>query len=342
MRSVIYIAGITNTGKTTVAEALSRKLGIPFCSVDAVNHAVANEVGFDDAKRFVFPEYWRDYPTYELKVKHYRKALEGFEGDFILEGFDLCFDEDRRAIKEAIGEHWMTFFCLDLPFADWCDYTFRKTACLPSWDVFANLKRYFEVPEHYYPISSPNILLVDYQAYQRDGFTDEKYKRLKIDPKDQTVLDLGCNDGWIGKYCLDNGARRVTGIDHNWRYLEEARRKGLEIRLLNLDRLHLFNGRYDIVLCLATLQHLSDPERALAEMARLGSMLVLEVPIWKGQKDKARLKKEGYTYTFPSEPLVMEWLGKTFGRIEKVGQSVAPDDSHRLIFRAYEPIRKDG
>jgi SAM-dependent methyltransferase len=335
MRNVIYLSGITSTGKTTTATALSQKMGVPFCSVDAVNHAVANEVGFDDPKRFVFPEYWRDYPTYELKVKHYRKALEGFKGDFILEGFDLGFEEDRRAVREAIGEHWMTFFYLDPSFSDWCDFTFRKTGCLPSWNVYAHYRRYFEPPEHYYPVSLPGSIVVDRQAYQKEGFTDEKFRRLKLNPEGKAILDLGCNDGWIGRYCLDAGAKRVVGIDHNWRYLEEARKKGVETRLLKLDELHLLNGRFDMVLCLATLQHLDNPEKAVLEMARLAEMLVLEIPVWKGQKEKGWLKREGYTYSFPSEPLVLGWLEKAFGRVERVGESVSPDDSFRLIFKAY-------
>lgn len=337
MRSIVYIAGSTNTGKTTIASKLSRHLGWPFFSVDAVNHAVAGEIGFNDTRQFVFPEYWRDYPNiYELKVKHYRETLTRFDRDLILEGFDLGFEQDRQAILEVVGEHWATFFWLDLPYGRWVDNCKAKSGSAPDWSTWVQLRGYFEVPDHHYRIEDPEMLLVDYQPHQREGFTDQKWQRLGVTPKDKTVLDLGCNDGWIGRYCLEEGAKRVVGVDRNWRYLEETRKKGVETRLLDLDQLNRLHGRFDLVLCLATLQHLKDPARAVKEMARLTrGEFVLEMPVWSGQKRKGWMTKDGYTYAFPSVPLVLDWLKAAFKTVEQVGESVAPDDSQRLIFKAY-------
>lgn len=85
----------------------------------------------------------------------------------------------------------------------------------------------------------------------------------------KTVLDVGCNAGFYSLEMKRRGAERVVGIDHDPRYLAQARFaaevQGLDIELVRLsvyevDRLR---ERFDLVIFMGILYHLRYPLYAL-------------------------------------------------------------------------------
>jgi tRNA (mo5U34)-methyltransferase len=85
----------------------------------------------------------------------------------------------------------------------------------------------------------------------------------------KSVLDIGCNAGF---YCFEmkrRGAARVVGIEHDPRYLEQARFaarvNGLEVELRQLDVYDVaqLGERFDVVLFMGVLYHLRHPLLAL-------------------------------------------------------------------------------
>ncbi len=89
-----------------------------------------------------------------------------------------------------------------------------------------------------------------------------------------SVLDIGCNAGFYSQRLARRGAR-VTGIDHDERYLRQARfaaeMAGLDIdfRKMEVYDVDALEQSYDLVLFMGVLYHLRYPLYALDKVARL-------------------------------------------------------------------------
>lgn len=89
----------------------------------------------------------------------------------------------------------------------------------------------------------------------------------------RTVLDIGCNGGYYALKLCERGAR-VTGIDHDLRYLEQAR-LAAEVTSADLELFHLdvydvdrLGRTFDYVLFMGVFYHLRHPLYALEKVAR--------------------------------------------------------------------------
>lgn len=84
-----------------------------------------------------------------------------------------------------------------------------------------------------------------------------------------SVLDIGCNAGFYAMEMKRRGAARVVGMDHDERYLRQARFAadylGLEIDLRRLAvwDLALLGEKFDLVIFMGVLYHLRHPLLAL-------------------------------------------------------------------------------
>jgi tRNA (mo5U34)-methyltransferase len=110
------------------------------------------------------------------------------------------------------------------------------------------------------------------------------------DMRGKTVLDIGCNAGF---YCLQLHARgaEVTGIEHDPRYLEQARFAAevmeadieyVQMDVYDVDRL----GRtFDYVLFMGVLYHLRHPLYALEKVARVVGKRMVFQSMLRGTSD---------------------------------------------------------
>jgi 2-polyprenyl-3-methyl-5-hydroxy-6-metoxy-1,4-benzoquinol methylase len=105
-----------------------------------------------------------------------------------------------------------------------------------------------------------------------------------------SVLDVGCGEGilsaeWARR--LEPG--RVVGVDLADPKLEaEWAHRGaenLEFRAMRAEQLEFGENEFDLVAATEVLEHVSDPERALAEMARVARQHLLvsvpHEPLWR-------------------------------------------------------------
>ena len=95
-----------------------------------------------------------------------------------------------------------------------------------------------------------------------------------IDWQDKTVLDLGCAGGFMAEAMTDRGAR-VTGIDPAAGAIAAARAHADETgRSIRYDtgtgeNLPYPDAAFDAVVCVDVLEHVSDLDRVLCEVARV-------------------------------------------------------------------------
>ncbi len=141
----------------------------------------------------------------------------------------------------------------------------------------------------------------------------------RADP--QSILDVGCGEGvlterWAGRL----GDKPVLGIDLPDPKLEAhwstRRRPNLEFRPMDVDGLAgLPDGSFDMAAAIEVLEHVPDPERTLAEMARVAARhLLISVPrepLWRA----LNVARGAYLRELGNTPgHVNHWSKRSFAR----------------------------
>lgn len=352
MKTVYYVVAPQCSGKTTAARKLAKRMDLPLYHADLIYNMLRKELGLEAAPgRLVDPRKW-DKPEEhgleswgghknmdEAKAPLFEKLIEDKTGDIVIEGFTLSFKSERALVERVVGPHRAVILQIELPYETWLEFfksrhgEDRKSPALATYE---RLTSYFEAsPEDtVYKFSSPNGVFVHYAEYQKSEFVTNKIKALQIPvQKGDVVNDIGCNEGNIGKWCLDHGAREAHGYDANWRFLDRARGNGLVPHLGNVEIDPLETA--DITLCVSVFHYFRDPQSFLEKAAKATKrVFILEIPIYQ---------KPGYVsmwlprtrITRYSSDLIEYWLNENFKDVKCMGESVAPDSSYRLVYHCY-------
>jgi 2-polyprenyl-3-methyl-5-hydroxy-6-metoxy-1,4-benzoquinol methylase len=119
-----------------------------------------------------------------------------------------------------------------------------------------------------------------------EGTLDRLFARAAPD----SVLDVGCGEGVLTyRWAQRLGTARVVGTDledpklrSEW---DKRRRDNLEFRPMPVQRLAFGDGEFDLAAAIEVLEHVPDPERAVAEMARVARRHLLvsvpREPLWR-------------------------------------------------------------
>jgi SAM-dependent methyltransferase len=103
----------------------------------------------------------------------------------------------------------------------------------------------------------------------------------KVDPTPRRVLDAGCGEGFAMQAVLGTLRAEVIGLDGSPGALQVAGRinPGSDFSAGDLFALPFPDRSFDLVVCMEVLEHLSDPQRGLAELGRVSAdWLLLSVP----------------------------------------------------------------
>ena len=137
--------------------------------------------------------------------------------------------------------------------------------------------------------TAPGHFLGDFPTFKWEQIRDH----LPSDLGGWTALDIGCNAGFYSFELARRGAR-VTGIDHDPRYLRQARwaagQFGLEgsVRFLEMQVYDLaaLPERYDLVLFMGVLYHLRYPLLGLDIVARkVGRRMIFQTLTMPGEEE---------------------------------------------------------
>jgi ubiquinone/menaquinone biosynthesis C-methylase UbiE len=119
-----------------------------------------------------------------------------------------------------------------------------------------------------------------------EGTLDELFAH--ADPG--SVLDVGCGEGVLTTRWAERlGGGRIVGIDlpdpkleAHWR---ASSRENLEFTTGRAEQLPFERDEFDLVAAIETLEHVTDPDRAVAELARVARRHVLvsvpREPLWR-------------------------------------------------------------
>lgn len=189
--------------------------------------------------------------------------------------------------------------------------------------------------------------------------SDWKWQRLAphLDLDGQTVLDIGCGNGYFGLRMLAAGASRVVGIDPTlvfvmqWLAMQKLCPK-LENYVLPLGVEDLPPGLqpFDSVFSMGVLYHRRDAHGHLQSLKNLTStngQIILETLILE-TSEKAVLKPVGRyarmrnVHAVPSLPVLREWLGQAGlddARVLDISRTTT-QEQHSTDWMTFESLRQ--
>lgn len=94
----------------------------------------------------------------------------------------------------------------------------------------------------------------------------------------QTILDAGCGEGFTMSLLLSSGLRAtMKGIDFSDEAIAIAKKTAPELAIskASIYELPFKKSSFDLVICSEVLEHLEDPDRAIAEISRVSKKYVL-------------------------------------------------------------------
>jgi 2-polyprenyl-3-methyl-5-hydroxy-6-metoxy-1,4-benzoquinol methylase len=107
------------------------------------------------------------------------------------------------------------------------------------------------------------------------------------------LLDIGCSNGTWGAHWISQGWR-VSGADIDHKHVEEARTRGLDAHIcdLNSQSLPFPNECFDLVFAGEVIEHLVDTDSFLSEVARCtkpGGHVLITTPNLASFENRVRL-----------------------------------------------------
>ncbi|MFJ6728546.1 class I SAM-dependent methyltransferase [Streptomyces sp. NPDC091281] len=162
-----------------------------------------------------------------------------------------------------------------------------------------------------------------------DAVTTGILDGLPLDPA-WRCLDLGAGAGSMAYWLAERvGEGSVLALDTDTGYLEADRAPNLTVRQEDLTKAEFPDGSFDLVLARAVLEHVADPEEALARIVRWlapGGWLVVEdfyyLPAEHAPTPVGRALVGAYVRRMEAQGADMRWaraLPRTLGGVGLVG-----------------------
>jgi len=124
------------------------------------------------------------------------------------------------------------------------------------------------------------------------------------DVKVTNSLDIGPRDCFIMGHLLKHGAKTVKGIEVSPPAARYCREMGYDVVEGDVRAMPYEDGEFDLVNCLHVLEHVPEPDKAIAEMWRVlkpGGHMYVVVPVEGGVEGKR--KGAHYSYFESGEAL---------------------------------------
>jgi ubiquinone/menaquinone biosynthesis C-methylase UbiE len=120
-------------------------------------------------------------------------------------------------------------------------------------------------------------------------------RRLLPEAQPTRVLDVGCGDGALARDLAERTGGRVIGVDLSFKRVGRAAGT-LPLAQASAYALPFESRAFDLVVCTDLLEHLDEPERAMAELVRVSSAHVLVTVPYSIQIEKTLCPHCGKDY----------------------------------------------
>lgn len=110
-----------------------------------------------------------------------------------------------------------------------------------------------------------------------------------VAPQGKSIIEVGCNEGFVSKALLENGAARVVPVDYDAEMVKKSR-ETFDIETIHgdINDLPFADGEFDIALGCEVLEHIYNPFKGLSELFRVAKeKVVITVPVgeyWLGER----------------------------------------------------------
>lgn len=123
--------------------------------------------------------------------------------------------------------------------------------------------------------------------------------------KDRNILDFGCGTGALVQLLRQNGAN-VTGVDTSSSAIAIGERTGANVRHSTLEEMRASNERYDAVVVMEVLEHVTNPIaflKSVAELLQPNGVLYVTTGNWTLIRSTAYVMPEGHICYYTPETL---------------------------------------
>lgn len=121
------------------------------------------------------------------------------------------------------------------------------------------------------------------ESIQKGGYNNDKITFiLQFVGKNKKILDIGCNDGFIGFKLLKNG-NDVYGVDLVKRDVQRAKKRGMKARVVDVEHQQFPYPQncFDGILFTDVIEHIFDTDLILEKIYRIlkpGGFLIITTP----------------------------------------------------------------
>lgn len=107
-------------------------------------------------------------------------------------------------------------------------------------------------------------------------------------PEGKEIVEVGCNEGFVSKALLENGAKRVVPVDYDQAMCDKANHMfGVDAVRGDILALPFPDQSFDVALGCEVLEHIHNPFKGLSELFRVArERVVITVPVgpyWAGE-----------------------------------------------------------
>ena len=97
--------------------------------------------------------------------------------------------------------------------------------------------------------------------------------------KDSNILDVGCGNGELMKYILENISNNIRGLEISKENVQTCIKKGLTVIEGNaeLDLSQFPNKSFDYVILSQTLQAFYDPEKVINDLLKVANKAIVTI-----------------------------------------------------------------
>jgi SAM-dependent methyltransferase len=131
----------------------------------------------------------------------------------------------------------------------------------------------------YIPTKESKDSLLEYNTMHTKEFggpNDGSYEILASMARGNKTLDIACGEGII-----ETLAPQTTGVEFSLNALKKAKKNGAKYLVLaDAHALPFVDNAFDIAISSGNLEHFSDPQKAINEMARVSKIQVLVVHMY--------------------------------------------------------------